>query len=88
LGLRNIDVALNEYVEQRGISGAATVAVTLFGSRIQTGVLSGISGVIQTPLYQEVTDRPVVPTSGVTFLGESALLKKNFIKYLGRDINP
>ncbi len=86
LGLRNIDVAVNEYVEQRGISGAAEVGVTLFGSRIQTGVLSGISGVIQTPLYQEVTDRAGTPTSGVAFLGESALFKKDFIKFLGEPI--
>lgn len=86
LGLRNIDVAVNEYVEQRGISGAAEVGVTLFGSRMQTGVLSGISGVIQTPLYQEVTDRAGTPTSGVTFLGESALFKKDFIKFLGEPI--
>ena len=88
LGLRNIDVAVNEYVEQRGISGAAKVAVTLFGSRMQTGILSGISGVIQTPLYEEILDSPAILTSGVTFLGESALFKKDFIKFLGKTIKP
>ena len=86
LGLRDIDIAVNEYVEQKGISGAATVAVQLFGSRMQTGVTSGISGVIQEPLYETVINQQIPASSGVHFLGDSYTLKKNFIKYLGGQI--
>jgi hypothetical protein len=87
LGLRDIDVAINEYTEVKGISGAATVGVTLFGSRMLTGVTTGISGISQTPLYQKVIDKPAIASSGVKFLGESAAFKKNFIKFLGREIS-
>ena len=52
-----------------------------------TGVLSGISGVIQTPLYQTVIDRPAIPTSGVRVdKALSELFKKNYIYYLGERI--
>jgi len=83
LGLRDIDVAVNMYAEQRGISGVATVAVQLFGSRMMTGVLSGISGVIQEPRYKTVIDQPATSTSGIKLGGLSEALKKNFIYYLG-----
>ena len=87
LGLQNVEGAVSEYVEQRGISGAAEVSVQLYGSRFMTGVLSGISGVIQTPLYQTVIDRPAIPTSGVRVdKALSELFKKNYIYYLGERI--
>ncbi len=83
LGLQNVEGAVTEYVEQRGISGAATVEVQLFGSRFQTGILSGISGVNQTPLYETVTNVPAVNTSGIRLGGLSEKLKKNYVYYLG-----
>ena len=82
LGLRNIDVAVNEYVEQRGLSGAATVAVKLYESRFITGVTSGISGVKQVPAYRTVIERPELTQSGVRMGGNANLLKKNFIFFM------
>lgn len=86
LGLRDIDVAVREYVEQVGISGAGTVAVQLYGSRMMTGVTSGVSGVIQEPVYRTVIDTPALPTSGVRLGGLSKDFKKNYIYYLGERI--
>ena len=84
LGLQNVEGAVSEYVEQRGISGAAEISVQLYGSRFMTGVLSGISGVAQAPLYRTVIDRPAIPTSGVRVdKSLSELFKKNYIYYLG-----
>jgi hypothetical protein len=83
LGLQNVEGAVNEYIEQRGTSGAATVSVQLFGSRFQTGVLSGISGVIQTPLYETIINAPSISTSGIRLEGLSVKFKKNYIYYLG-----
>ena len=82
MGLRNIDVAVNEYVEQRGLSGAATVAVKLYESRFITGVTSGISGVKQVPAYRTVIERPELTQSGVRMGGNANLLKKNFIFFM------
>jgi hypothetical protein len=86
LGLRDIDVAVREYVEQVGISGAGTVAVQLYGSRMMTGITSGVSGVRQEPVYRTVIDTPALPTSGVRLGGLSQDFKKNYIYYLGERI--
>ena len=83
LGLRDVEGAVNEYVEQRGMSGAATVAVTLYGSRIQTGILSEVSGLVQTPIYETMEETPSITTSGVRLGGLSEKFKKNYIYYLG-----
>tara|TARA_R110002020_G_scaffold142040_2_gene313924 strand:+ start:3590 stop:5848 length:2259 start_codon:yes stop_codon:yes gene_type:complete len=92
LGLQNVEGAVLEYFEQRGISGAATVAVQLFGSRFQTGILSGISGVIQTPLYQTDINKNAVGSSGIRVNCNAQLLKKNYIFHIGEkllsDSNP
>lgn len=87
LGLRDIDVAVNEYVEQRGLSGAATVAVKLYESRFITGVTSGISGVKQVPAYRTVVERPELPQSGVRMGGNADLLKKNFIFFINERVS-
>jgi hypothetical protein len=86
LGLRDIDVAVREYVEQVGISGAGTVAVQLYGSRMMTGITSGVSGVRQEPVYRTVIAKPAVATSGVRLGGLSQDFKKNYIYYLGERI--
>ena len=92
LGLQNVEGAVNEYVEQRGISGAATVLVKLYGSRFMTGILSGISGVVQEPLYETTKVEGVDPygikinSSGIRKGGDSLKLKKNYIYYLGERI--
>lgn len=92
LGLRGVEGAVNEYVEQRGISGAATVLVKLYGSRFMTGILSGISGVVQEPLYETTKVEGVNPygikinSSGIRKGGDSLKLKKNYIYYLGERI--
>lgn len=86
LGLQNVEGAVSEYVEQRGISGAGTVSVKLFGSRFLTGTLSGISGVIQQPAYQTVIDQPAIPTSGVRMNVAANDFKKNYFYFLGERI--
>jgi len=83
LGLQNVEGAVTEYVEQRGISGAATVAVQLFGSRFHTGILSEVSGVIQTPLFESITKSSPVAVSGLRLGGASEKIKKNYVYYLG-----
>ena len=85
LGLRNIDEAVTEYLyEEFGSSGTATAEVTLYSANILTGVLSEISGVIQTPQFQTVTASPATPTSGIRLGGSSSLFKKDYIYYLGQ----
>jgi len=83
LGLQNVEGAVTEYVEQRGISGAATVEVQLFGSRFHTGILSEVSGVIQTPLFESITKSSPVAVSGLRLGGASEKIKKNYVYYLG-----
>lgn len=83
LGLQNVDGAVTEYIEQRGISGAATVGVTLFGSRFLTGITSGISGVRQVPKYETTIEREARIESGISISVPANLFKKNFIYYLG-----
>tara|TARA_R100001460_G_scaffold43761_1_gene80117 strand:- start:2042 stop:3442 length:1401 start_codon:yes stop_codon:yes gene_type:complete len=86
LGLRDVEGAVSQFIEARGLSGSNTITVKLFGSRMQTGILSDVSGIVQEPLFETVIDKAAVPTSGVNFLGESLDFKKNFIKYLGDSI--
>lgn len=83
LGLREIDGIVEEYAEQVGISGAGTVAVQLYGSRMLTGPTSGISGVIQQPLKESIIDRPAVLNSGIIMSVNSTNFKKDYIYYLG-----
>ena len=85
LGLQNVEGAVSEYVEQRGISGAASVLVKLYASRFMVGTLSGISGVVQEPVFETTTINGV-DSSGVRKVGESLKLKKNYIYYLGERI--
>tara|TARA_Y100000004_G_scaffold194941_1_gene260763 strand:+ start:6703 stop:8175 length:1473 start_codon:yes stop_codon:yes gene_type:complete len=86
LGLQNVEKAVQQYSEQTGISGAAEITVKLYGSRFMTGLLSGISGVKQEPVYQTVIDTPALPTSGVRLGGLSELFKKDYVYYLGERI--
>ena len=83
LGLRDVEGAVSQFIEREGFSGSATVAVSLFGSRSLTGVLSEISGVSQVPIYQTVTDTPSVISSGIELSGPSDLFKKDYIYYKG-----
>ena len=86
LGLQNVEGAVQQYIEQTGISGAAEITVKLYGSRFMTGVLSGISGVKQEPVYRTVIDVPALPTSGVRLGGLSESFKKDYVYYLGERI--
>ena len=83
LGLQNVEGAVGEYIEEQAISGAQKVLVKLFGSRIQTGVLEEVSGVVQQPLYEDIIDGEVFVSSGVKMGAESELFKKDYIYYLG-----
>ena len=83
LGLQNVEGAVGEYIEERAISGAQKVLVKLFGSRIQTGILDEVSGVVQQPLYEDIIDGEVFVSSGVEMGAESELFKKDYIYYLG-----
>ena len=57
-----------------------------------TGILSGISGVVQEPLYETTKVEGVNPygikinSSGIRKGGDSLKLKKNYIYYLGERI--
>jgi hypothetical protein len=83
LGLQNVEGAVGEYIEEQAISGAQKVLVKLFGSRIQTGILEEVSGVIQQPIYEDIIDGEVFISSGVEMSAESELFKKDYIYYLG-----
>ena len=83
LGLQNVEGAVGEYIEEQAISGAQKVLVKLFGSRIQTGILDEVSGVVQQPLYEDIIDGEVFVSSGVKMGAESELFKKDYIYYLG-----
>jgi len=84
LGLQNVEGAVGEYIEEQAISGAQKVLVKLFGSRIQTGILDEVSGVVQQPLYEDIIDGEVFVSSGVKMGAESELFKKDYIYYLGQ----
>ena len=83
LGLQNVEGAVDLYIEQQGFSGAGSVAVELFGSRFQTGYLSEVSGVKQSPIYETIVATPSVRSSGVDLGGLADKFKKNFSYYLG-----
>ena len=84
LGLRDIDVAVTEYAyEAFGSSGTPALEVTLYGANEQTGVLSEVSGVIQTPQFRTVESVPALPTSGITMGGSASFFKKDYAYYLG-----
>lgn len=83
LGLQNVEGAVGEYIEEQAISGAQKVLVKLFSSRIQTGILDEVSGVIQQPVYEDIIDGEVFVSSGVEMNAESELFKKDYIYYLG-----
>ena len=80
LGLRHVESQIQTYIERQDISGAATVAVKLYGFRFQTGELPDISGVVQTPLFETVVDRPSISSSGIILSGPSKLFKKELVK--------
>ena len=52
LGLRDVEGAVSQFIEARGLSGSNTITVKLFGSRMQTGILSDVSGIVQEPLFE------------------------------------
>ena len=83
LGLRHVESQIQTYIERQDISGAATVAVKLYGFRFQTGELPDISGVVQTPLFETVVDRPSISSSGIILSGPSKLFKKDYVYYKG-----
>lgn len=85
-GLQNVEGAVGEYIEQRGISGAADISVQLFGSRMQVGTLDEVSGVIQTPIYETITTIPESENSGIRMDVSGEYLKKDYIYYLGERI--
>ena len=86
LGLQNVDGAVSEYIEQQGISGAQTTIVQLFGSRMQTGLLSGISGILQEPVYEQVVASTNIIDSGINMGASGELFKKDFIFWLGERV--
>ena len=86
LGLRDVDAAVQTFVEQVGISGSDTVTVQLYGSRMLYGTLSGISGVEQTPLTETIIDKPKLITSGIEMRLDSSNFKKDYIYYMGQKL--
>jgi len=48
----------------------------------KTGVLNSISGVTQTPLYENITGS-TAPSSGIIFNDSIETLKKDYIYYKG-----
>ena len=86
LGLQDVEGAIGQYIEHRGISGAAEISVQLFGSRMQAGTLDEISGVVQTPRYETVITIPELDNSGIRMDVSSEGLGKNYIYYLGERI--
>ena len=86
LGLQDVEGAIGQYIEHRGISGAAEISVQLFGSRMQAGTLDEISGVVQTPRYETVITIPELDNSGIRMDVSSEDLGKNYIYYLGERI--
>ena len=86
MGLQDVEGAIGQYIEHRGISGAAEISVQLFGSRMQAGTLDEISGVVQTPRYETVITIPELDNSGIRMDVSSEDLGKNYIYYLGERI--
>ena len=86
LGLQDVEGAISQYAEDRGVSGAGEISVQLFGSRMQTGILDEISGVIQTPLYESKTIITKLKNSGIRMDTSGEYLKKDYIYYLGERI--
>tara|TARA_R100001440_G_scaffold40326_1_gene59982 strand:+ start:26487 stop:27953 length:1467 start_codon:yes stop_codon:yes gene_type:complete len=83
LGLRDVDGAVQEFSEHRGISGSESIAVKLFGSKMQVGALSRVSGVLQEPLYETIVNTPAISSSGIVLGVNSEKFKKDYIYYLG-----
>tara|TARA_Y100000401_G_scaffold40129_1_gene30500 strand:+ start:15953 stop:17332 length:1380 start_codon:yes stop_codon:yes gene_type:complete len=83
LGLQNVTAAVAEFAEEQTISGSQKVLVQLFGSRIQTGILEEVSGVIQEPLYENIIDGKSFTRSGINMNINSDLFMKDYIYYLG-----
>lgn len=86
LGLQDVEGAISKYAEDRGISGAGEISVQLFGSRMQTGILDEISGVIQIPRYESQTIITKLKNSGIRMDTSGEYLKKDYIYYLGERI--
>ena len=90
LGLRPVSGEIIPYLETRGIQTGGSVTINLYDSVALTGVLTDISGIVQTPLIETI-DIPAVPSSGVRLSfdlarneGLSNLFKKDFIYFLGK----
>jgi len=86
LGLQDVEGAISQYAEDRGVSGAGEISVQLFGSRMQVGTLDEISGVIQIPLYESKTIITKLKNSGIRMDTSGEYLKKDYIYYLGERI--
>ena len=90
LGLRPVSGQIIPYLETRGVQTGGSVTINLYDSVPMTGVLSQISGIIQTPLTDTVII-PAIPSSGIRLdfdlslnKGLSSLFKKDFIYFLGK----
>tara|TARA_Y100000401_G_scaffold22336_1_gene15014 strand:+ start:158 stop:1534 length:1377 start_codon:yes stop_codon:yes gene_type:complete len=83
LGLQDISDTIATHVETEGIDSAGTVTLRLYESVAQTGTLTEISGITQTPLTRTINE-PAIPVSGVRLTGNAEDFKKNYIYYLGQ----
>tara|TARA_B100001287_G_scaffold217201_2_gene186073 strand:+ start:653 stop:2359 length:1707 start_codon:yes stop_codon:yes gene_type:complete len=83
LGLRNVGDSIATHVETEGLDSEGNVTINLYESVAQTGTLSEISGITQTPLTGVVTI-PAIAVSGVRLTGNSQDFKKDYIYYLGQ----
>ena len=86
LGLRNVSGDITPYTIHEGIKTGGSVIINLYGSIAQTGVLSQVSGVEQTPVSQ-IVHNSVADISGVNLLGSAELFKKDFLFFMGERLD-
>ena len=53
---------------------------------MQTGLLSGISGILQEPVYEQVIASTNIIDSGINMGASGELFKKDFIFWLGERV--
>jgi hypothetical protein len=87
LGLNDISESIQTYAEvsglaRRGHGTTDSLTIDLHGKNALTGILSEVSGILETALSEETFS--IVPaSSGVELADDSEFLKKDYIYYMG-----
>lgn len=81
LGLREVSGSIITYIVSE-VTGQPSTTINLYDKTARTGTLREISGVVQTALTETYYETPN-SISGLVFSGDSSLLKKDYIYYLG-----